>query len=88
MVQKHVALPQRVKSNSDPGFALLSLLERLHSLFRAKRRNLLCSSQRPLSLSHGFFTIQPSLSREKKKGGEMGPGPIFNLAVEKSGKKK
>jgi len=36
-------LPQRVKSNSDQGFALLSFGE----------------EPCPLSLSHGFFTIQP-----------------------------
>ncbi|KKN07805.1 hypothetical protein LCGC14_1063220 [marine sediment metagenome] len=39
-------LPQRVKSNSDQGFALLSSGE----------------EPCPLSLSHGFFTIQPSPS--------------------------
>jgi len=38
----------------------------LLSLFRAKRRNLLRSSQRPLSLSRGFFTTQPSPSKSGK----------------------
>jgi len=51
-------LPQRVKSNSDQGFALLSSGEKP------------C----PLSLSHGFFTIQPSPSTRDKK---MGTRPIF-----------
>ncbi len=42
--QNTLLLPQRVKSNSDQGFALLSFGE----------------EPCPLSLSHGFFTIQPS----------------------------
>jgi len=45
-------LPQRVKSNSDQGFALLSSRE----------------EPCPLSLSHGFFTIQPSPSVSTRIG--------------------
>jgi hypothetical protein len=44
-------LPQRAKSNSDQGFALLSFGE----------------EPCPLSLSHGFFTIQPSPSTGREK---------------------
>jgi hypothetical protein len=55
-------LPQRVKSNSDQGFALLSFGEKP------------C----PLSLSHGFFTIQPSPS----KGVKLFPKTFSNNGVE------
>ncbi len=50
--QNTLLLPQRVKSNSDQGFTLLSFRE----------------EPCPLSLSHGFFPIRPSLSKGRGKG--------------------
>ena len=50
MVPKHVAFAPASQSNSDQGFALLSFGE----------------EPCPLSLSHGFFTIQPSPSESEK----------------------
>jgi len=51
-------LSQRVKSNSDQGFALLSFGE----------------EPCPLSLSHGFFTIQPSPGEGSPRSG---PASMF-----------
>jgi len=59
MVQKHVAFAPASQKQLGSSLRSPIPIEEIASSLR--------SSQRPLSLSHGFFTVQSSPGKEKEK---------------------